>query len=100
MGSAKERLMPGNHAPSLGLSFSTYGGNTPDSNIPQSLQCRAPDQSFCPLLWVSLEKGLLSVFWTGLALGMTRTEFFKIQVKVADALGKQKPCVCRTVFQG
>lgn len=51
------------------------------------------------LLWVSLEKGLLSVFWTGLALGMPRTEFFKIQVKVADALGKQTPCVCCTVFQ-
>lgn len=38
-------------------------------------------------------------FRAGLALGMPRTEFFKIRVKVADALGKQKPCVCHTVFQ-
>lgn len=49
-----------------------------------------PQTSPSALLWVSLEKGLLSVFWTGLALGMPRTEFFKIQV-VADALGKQTP---------
>lgn len=50
-------------------------------------------------LGITGKKGLLSVFWAGLALGMPRTEFFKIQVKVADALGKQKPYVCHAVFQ-
>lgn len=97
MGSAKEGLMPGNCIPSLGLGFSTTEKTLQRVTFHDSYS--AEPQTLLLIAPIPLEKGILSIFWTGLALGKPRTEFFKMQVKVTDTLGKQKSCVCLTVFQ-